>query len=176
MSPTGEYWERSQRFTGKCRQGARLFLQSSELRLPHPSPASECVLPSLGSWGGGDTHSLRERGWGVPIPTRWQTLWYSRFLPIRTLCSPAWGRDTIHRQYAYMCEIANFLRTLFVTKSQSWWRAALKMSLRKNFSKNFFLPVSDLDRDPGFGSGFKSGIRIRNRIRNRIQIRNRIRN
>ena len=31
---------------------------------PTPSPAGECVLPSFGT--GGDTHSLRERGWGGP--------------------------------------------------------------------------------------------------------------
>jgi hypothetical protein len=47
----------------QSRQSTRLFLQSSELGLP-PSPAGECVLPSFGS--GGDTHSLRERGWGGP--------------------------------------------------------------------------------------------------------------
>ncbi len=39
-----------------------------------------CVPPGS---GGGHTR-LRERGWGVPIRTRGQTLWYSRY--ICTLC------------------------------------------------------------------------------------------
>ncbi len=43
---------------------------------PTPSPAGECVLPSFGSAGGGVTHSLWERGWGGPNPTRGQTLWF----------------------------------------------------------------------------------------------------
>ncbi len=30
---------------------------------------------------------LRVRGWGVPIPTRGQTLWYSRYIPVYTLCA-----------------------------------------------------------------------------------------
>ncbi len=44
---------------------------------PTPSQAGECVPPP--PFGSGGKHTrLRERGWGVPIPTRGQTLWYSR--------------------------------------------------------------------------------------------------
>jgi hypothetical protein len=43
---------------------------------PNPSPAGECVPP----FGSGGTPSRGERGWGVPIPTRGQTLWYSRYI------------------------------------------------------------------------------------------------
>jgi hypothetical protein len=50
-----------------------LFLQSSELGPPTPSPVGECV-PSPFDSGGGDTFA-RRRG-GVPIRTRVQTLWY----------------------------------------------------------------------------------------------------
>ncbi len=53
--------------TAQSRRSARLFLQSSVLGLPHPPPHSQASL-----------------GVGVPIPTRGQTLWYSRF--ICTLC------------------------------------------------------------------------------------------
>jgi hypothetical protein len=49
---------------------------------PHPQ-ARVWTPPPLFGWGGGHTR-LRERGWGVPIPTRGHTLWYSVF--ISTLC------------------------------------------------------------------------------------------
>ncbi len=56
----------------QSRQSAKLFLRSSELGL-HPSPSF--------SLGGGRVHTrLRVRGWGVPIPTRGQTLWYSWYI------------------------------------------------------------------------------------------------
>jgi hypothetical protein len=42
---------------------------------------------------------------GVLIPTRGQTLWYSRYLPIYALCVQRHEEGTMHRQYAYMCEI-----------------------------------------------------------------------
>jgi hypothetical protein len=106
----------------RCRQSARLFLQSSELRLPHPLTRRRVCSPLL--WFRG-IHTHCGRGGGrVPIPARGQTLWYSRHLLIYalcTLCSPAWGRDTIHRQYAFMCEIIidrQFFAHL-VTESQS---------------------------------------------------------
>jgi len=61
------------------RQSAKLFLQSSELVLPHPSPP--------GSGGRGTlTGSGKRRVGRVPIPTRGHTLWYSLY--IRAL----WGR------------------------------------------------------------------------------------
>ncbi len=47
---------------------------------PIPSPAGECAPPPL-LWlggGGGCTLVRRRGGWGVPILTRGQTLWYSR--------------------------------------------------------------------------------------------------
>ncbi len=50
----------------KCRQSARPFLQSSELRLPHPFTRRRVCSLILWFGGGGDTHSLRERGWGGP--------------------------------------------------------------------------------------------------------------
>jgi hypothetical protein len=54
------------------RVGTKLSLQSSELG-PSPSHAGEC-----GSRG---KHTrLRERGGGVPILKRGQTLWYSRYM------------------------------------------------------------------------------------------------
>jgi hypothetical protein len=42
-------------------QSARLFLQSSELGLPHPSPAGECAPPPV---LGGGAHSLAREGLG----------------------------------------------------------------------------------------------------------------
>jgi hypothetical protein len=48
----------------KCRQSARLFLQPSELRLPHPLARMRVCSPSFGS--------LRERGLGVPIQTNFR--------------------------------------------------------------------------------------------------------
>jgi hypothetical protein len=70
---------------------------------PTPSPAGECVLPSFGS-GGGYTLTAGEGVGGVPIPTRGQTLWYSRYLPIYALCVHRHGvgtlyTDNMHIQY-----------------------------------------------------------------------------
>jgi hypothetical protein len=59
----------SQRFTGTV---LGFFSSRPNWDSPTPSPAGECVLPSFGSARG--THSLRKRGWGVPIQTRGQTL------------------------------------------------------------------------------------------------------
>jgi hypothetical protein len=52
---------------------------------PTPSPTGECVPPSQAGecvplWLGWGTHSLAEEGVGVPIPTRGQTQWYSRYI------------------------------------------------------------------------------------------------
>jgi hypothetical protein len=58
-----------------------LFLQSSEMGSTTPSPANECVPHSFGSGGPGrgeGTHSRGRGCGGVSIPTRGQTLWYSR--------------------------------------------------------------------------------------------------
>jgi hypothetical protein len=43
-----------------------------------PPHQQASVPPPLGSRGGGHTR-LRERGWGEPIRTKGQTLWYSRY-------------------------------------------------------------------------------------------------
>jgi hypothetical protein len=78
-----------------------------------PSTAGECVFPPFGSGVGGYTHSLGGKGvggGGVPIPSRGQTLWYSRYictlwaevnllrgcrdiLWITSLCFPSQGSD-----------------------------------------------------------------------------------
>ncbi len=50
----------------QSRQSAKLFLQSSELGLPNPSPSGECAPPPFGPGGGGWIHSQGERGWGSP--------------------------------------------------------------------------------------------------------------
>ncbi len=56
-------------------QRARLFLQSSELDPPAPSPASECCPPHLVPRGGGGTHSLAGEGaGGGAISTKGQAL------------------------------------------------------------------------------------------------------
>jgi hypothetical protein len=48
--------------------------------LPPPLPEGECVPTSFGSGGkGGSTHSVGGEGVGGPIPTRGQTLLYSRY-------------------------------------------------------------------------------------------------
>ncbi len=49
---------------GQSRQSAKLFLQSSELGLPNPSPAGECAPPPR-FWGKGHTRWW-ERGWESP--------------------------------------------------------------------------------------------------------------
>jgi hypothetical protein len=64
----------------QSRQITKLSLQSSELGLPHPSHAGECVPSPLLPGGGGGHTPLRERGWGAPIPTRGQAPWYSRYI------------------------------------------------------------------------------------------------
>jgi hypothetical protein len=60
----------------------RLFLQLSELGLPHPlmhPQASVYRTPTSVRGGGGGLRSLAwAGGGGVPIPTRGQTLWYPR--------------------------------------------------------------------------------------------------
>ncbi len=58
----------------QSRQSARLLLQSSELGRPLPTPHPSNPLPL---WFRGVRTRLRETGWGVPIWTRGQTLWYS---------------------------------------------------------------------------------------------------
>jgi len=51
-------------YVTEYRQSAELFLQSSELGLPNPSPAGECALCAPPLVPGGGAHSLaRERGW-----------------------------------------------------------------------------------------------------------------
>jgi hypothetical protein len=64
----------------QSRQSAKLFLQSSELGLPHPPlPAGECAPPPL--WSGGEGTLACGRGvGGIPIPTRGHTLWCSIFI------------------------------------------------------------------------------------------------
>ena len=44
---------------------------------------------------------------GVPIQTRGQTLWYSRYLPIYALCVHRNGGGTLYtdNMHIYMCEI-----------------------------------------------------------------------
>jgi hypothetical protein len=66
----------------QSRQSSRLFLQPSELGTPQPLTPFECVPPPL--WLQGGHTRLRERG-GVPIRTRGQTLWYSRYIFILCL-------------------------------------------------------------------------------------------
>ncbi len=57
----------------KSRQSVKFFLQSSELGLPHPSPADECVAPPSVP-GEGHTR-LRERGWESPNSDEGHTLY-----------------------------------------------------------------------------------------------------
>ncbi len=57
----------------QSRQSARLFLQSSELGLPHPLTRRVCSPSPLLQVACG-------RGGGVPILTRGQTLWHSRYI------------------------------------------------------------------------------------------------
>jgi hypothetical protein len=59
-----------------------LFSSRPHWNSPTPSPAGECVPPPFG-WGGGTLARGRVVG-GVPIQTRGQTLWYSRY--IYTFC------------------------------------------------------------------------------------------
>jgi hypothetical protein len=115
---------------------------------PHPQPS--VFSPPLVQ-GGYTVPSLRARGWGVPIPKRGQTLWYSRYLLryICTLCSPAWGRDTnhtIHRQYAYTGTVCV--------------RGCVKI-LVQNFFCQFLILIRIQDSDPESNPGFESGSETR---------------
>jgi hypothetical protein len=61
----------------QSRQSARLFLQSSELRLPHPLTRRRVCPPLVQGEG---AHSLAgEGGWGGPNSDE-GTLWYSMFV------------------------------------------------------------------------------------------------
>ncbi len=65
-------------YVPESRQSTRLFLQSSNwFPPPTPSHAGECV-PLLVP--GGDTLACGKGNGGVPIPTRGQTLWHSRYI------------------------------------------------------------------------------------------------
>ncbi len=70
-----QYW-RSSPFRSKIKCSA--FIESSQPDSPNPSPAGERVPPPL-IWGG-DAFACVRRGGEVPIPTRGQTLWYSRLI------------------------------------------------------------------------------------------------
>jgi hypothetical protein len=90
----------------KC---ARLFSPVVRIVTPHPLTRRRVCSPLLWFRGGGYTLTL----------TAWEGVGGSQFrqwdrhygtlgtylYTVCTLCSPAWGRDTIHRQNAYMCEI-----------------------------------------------------------------------
>jgi hypothetical protein len=113
----------------QSRQSARPFLQSSELGLLTPSSAGECVpLPPLVQGGG---HSrLRERGWGIPIPTRGHTLWYSKYEYIRTFlpvlfCLPIKSSRFSNWQKMYKrCHRGQWERLMFLNLK-------IKLSLQK---------------------------------------------
>ncbi len=55
-----------------------LFSSRWNWDFPTPSPAGKCAPTHL-VLGGGHTR-LREMRWGVPIPTRGQTLWYAWYI------------------------------------------------------------------------------------------------
>ncbi len=115
------------------RQSARLLHQSSELRLPHPLTRRRVCSPLLwfrggytltaGEGVGGSQFRRGDRHCG-----NLGTYLYMHFV------FTGMGEGH-HAQTICKCvgssKIANFLRT-FVSKSQSWWRAALKMRMRKN--------------------------------------------
>jgi hypothetical protein len=61
----------------KCRQSATLFLQSSELRLPHPLTRRRVCSPLFWFRGGYTLTAAEGVGGWVPIQTRGQTLGYS---------------------------------------------------------------------------------------------------
>jgi hypothetical protein len=70
----------------QSRQSAKLFLQSSELAPPAPSPAGECAPPPP-TGSGGRAILAGERGvWRVPIPTRGQWDIHCGTLYIYVLC------------------------------------------------------------------------------------------
>jgi hypothetical protein len=67
------------------RQSTRNFLPVVQIGIlfPAPSSAGECNPSPFGSQGG---HTrVREKGWEVPIQSRGQTLWRSRYIKY-TLC------------------------------------------------------------------------------------------
>ncbi len=104
------------------------FFSSRPKTPPPPHPQASVFSPPLVQ-GGIYTHCGRGGG-GVSIPTRGQTLWYSRYLPLYALCVYRHGEGTLCTDNMHICvrssEIANFLRSLFLAKSQSWWRAAFE--------------------------------------------------
>ncbi len=72
----------------QSRQRAKFFLQPSELELPQPLTRRRVWSPL---WFRGEGHTRwRERCWGVPIPTRGHTLWYSLY-SVNVLCA-LWSR------------------------------------------------------------------------------------
>ncbi len=71
-----------------------LSLQSFELALPPSHPQASVAPPFLVPGGG--THSHAGSGWGEPIRTKGQTLWYSRYswlVPIEYFLSSVWVRE-----------------------------------------------------------------------------------
>jgi hypothetical protein len=70
--------KQEQKFDGAFAKSTSLYtysttvsVPSSELGLPHPSPANEWVLPPTPNQGGGHTR-LRARGWGSPSSDDWR--------------------------------------------------------------------------------------------------------
>jgi hypothetical protein len=67
-------------FDGSDHQSAKLFLQSSELELPHPLSRRRVCPPPHPLVQGGKGHTRwRER---VPIPTRGHSLWCSVYIQV----------------------------------------------------------------------------------------------
>jgi hypothetical protein len=66
--------------TSQSRQDAKVFLQSSELGPPAPSPAGECDHPPFGSGGGTYACGRGAGELGVPMPTRGKTRSYSKYI------------------------------------------------------------------------------------------------
>ncbi len=79
-------------------RSTRLFLLSYELG---PSHASECVLSPFGSGGGTQLACVRVDG--IPIRTRGQTLWYSRYI-----CT-LWWEPKRRRAYNSLMEGTNLV-------------------------------------------------------------------
>jgi hypothetical protein len=63
----------SESLNPQSRQSADLFLQSSELGLPHPLTGRQCAPPPALIPGGEGTLAYRRGGERVPIPTRGHT-------------------------------------------------------------------------------------------------------
>ncbi len=72
-----------------------------------PSPAGECFSP----FGSGGTHSLAGGGWGVPIPTWGQTLWYSRYTCIYFVGGSVCSRVAEKGQGSSEPQFVNLLRS-----------------------------------------------------------------